>query len=91
MALGTRTKFQLQILKRSMISVIHKFRDNAIQVDTIEALSNWANAQNYLYFNKTTSYFFICISDTISISHDGTKQRPEPVLTYDKWDSVSLT
>ena len=34
-ALGTRTKFQLEILKRRMISAIHKFREN-----TLESLQN---------------------------------------------------
>ena len=31
MALGTRTKFQLEILIRSTISAIHKFRDNILE------------------------------------------------------------
>ena len=31
MALGTRTKFQLEILIRSMISAIHKFQENILE------------------------------------------------------------
>ena len=31
MALGTSTKFQLEILMRSIISTIHKFRDNILE------------------------------------------------------------
>ena len=31
MALGTRTKFQLEIIRRSTISAIHKFQDNILE------------------------------------------------------------
>ena len=31
MALGTRTNFQLEILTKTSISAIHKFRENALE------------------------------------------------------------
>ena len=52
MALGTRTKFQLEILMRTTISTIHKFQENILE--------------SSLYVSETTprcqlvSYFVVC-------------------------------
>ena len=57
MALGTRTKFQLEILIRTTISAIHKFQENILESSrNVSETIPWAlnyQYRNYHYKDKT--------------------------------------
>ena len=50
MALGTRTKFQLEILIRNMISAIYKFRGNILESSqNVSETAPWSSTKEKFY------------------------------------------
>ena len=65
MALGTRKKFQLEILIRSTISAIHKFQENIL-----ESSRNVSETPPWLLYLDMTVLLSLCFRYFVSLNFD---------------------